>query len=61
MNSYETNKLVDTLNTLKNRIDSFVISKGKAPLNLMKEYKSILKSLSDSVVWNDDKKAWELK
>ena len=45
---------VDDLNSLKNRIDSFVISKGKAPSDLMKEYKNMIKILGDSVVWSDD-------
>lgn len=51
---------VDDLNSLKNRIDSFVISKGKAPSDLMKEYKSMIKILGDSVVWSDDKEEWIL-
>ena len=51
---------VDDLNSLKNRIDSFVISKGKAPSDLMKEYKNMIKILGDSVVWSDDKEEWVL-
>ena len=51
---------VDDLNSLKNRIDSFVISKGKAPSDLMKEYKNMIKVLGDSVVWSDDKEEWVL-
>lgn len=51
---------VDDLNSLKNRIDSFVISKGKAPSYLMKEYKNMIKILGDSVVWSDDKEEWVL-
>lgn len=51
---------VDDLNSLKNKIDSFVISKGKAPSDLMKEYKSMIKILGDSVVWSDDKEEWIL-
>ena len=51
---------VDDLNSLKNRIDSFVISKGKAPSDLMKEYKNMIKILGDSVVWSDDKEEWIL-
>ena len=51
---------VDDLNSLKNRIDSFVISKGKAPSDLMKEYKNMIKILGDSVVWSDNKEEWVL-
>ena len=51
---------VDDLNSLKNRIDSFVISKGKASSDLMKEYKNMIKILGDSVVWSDDKEEWVL-
>lgn len=51
---------VDDLNSLKNRIDSFVISKGKVPSDLMKEYKNMIKILGDSVVWSDDKEEWVL-
>lgn len=51
---------VDDLNSLKNKIDSFVISKGKAPSDLMKEYKNMIKVLGDSVVWSDDKEEWVL-
>ena len=51
---------VDDLNSLKNKIDSFVISKGKAPSDLMKEYKNMIKILGDSVVWSDDKEEWVL-
>lgn len=51
---------VDDLNSLKNRIDSFVISKGKAPSDLMKEYKNMIKILGNSVVWSDDKEEWVL-
>lgn len=51
---------VDDLNSLKNRIDSFVISKGKAPSDLMKGYKNMIKILGDSVVWSDDKEEWVL-
>ena len=51
---------VDDLNSLKNRIDSFIISKGKAPSDLMKEYKNMIKILGDSVVWSDDKEEWVL-
>ena len=51
---------VDDLNSLKNRIDSFVISKGKAPSDLMKVYKNMIKILGDSVVWSDNKEEWVL-
>ena len=51
---------VDDLNSLKNRIDLFVISKGKAPSDLMKEYKNMIKILGDSVVWSDNKEEWVL-
>ena len=51
---------VDDLNSLKNKIDSFVISKGKTPSDLMKEYKNMIKILGDSVVWSDDKEEWVL-
>lgn len=51
---------VDDLNSLRNRINSFVISKGKAPSYLMKEYKNMIKILGDSVVWSDDKEEWVL-
>lgn len=51
---------VDDLNSLRNRINSFVISKGKAPSYLMKEYKNMIKILGDSVVWSDDKEEWIL-
>ena len=51
---------VDDLNSLKNKIDSFVLSKGKAPSDLMKEYKNMIKVLGDSVIWSDDKEEWIL-
>ena len=51
---------VDDLNSLKNKIDSFVLSKRKAPSDLMKEYKNMIKVLGDSVIWSDDKEEWIL-
>ena len=51
---------VDDLNSLKNKIDSFVLSKRKAPSDLMKEYKNMIKILGDSVIWSDDKEEWIL-
>ena len=57
MESKEMKTITLTKNYL---IEGNIVSKGKAPSDLMKEYKNMIKILGDSVVWSDDKEEWVL-